>query len=127
MVKKHIFPIALAISAVSIVYTFVGSTSSQGKEIPNNRPLEKPKAIVVPMPKLKDSTALNPLEQYESHKIDSFFNVLSKRARFNGNVLVAHDGKILYRESFGVSDFKTKELLTDTSEFQLGSVSKQFT
>lgn len=127
MVKKHIFPIALAISAVSIVYTFVGSTSSQGKEVPNNRPAQKPKAIAVPMPKLKDSTALNTLEQYESHKIDSFFNVLSKRSRFNGNVLVAHDGKILYRSSFGVSDYKTKELLTDSSEFQLGSVSKQFT
>ncbi len=127
MEKKHIYPIALAISAVSIVYAFVGSTSSQGKpEAHNTRP-PQPKAIAVPMPKMKDSTALNSIEQYESHKIDSFFNVLSKRAKFNGNVLVAHNGKVLYKGSFGVSNYKTKDQLSDSSEFQLGSVSKQFT
>ncbi len=128
MVKKHIYPIVLTIAAVSVIYAFVGSTTSQGKpEKHEGFSPDKPKAIAVAMPKLKDSMALNASEQYESHKIDSFFHALSKRAKFNGNVLVAHSGKVLYKGSFGVSNYKTKDQLSDSSEFQLGSVSKQFT
>jgi CubicO group peptidase (beta-lactamase class C family) len=128
MVKKHVFPIVLTLAAVGVLYIFAGSTNSQGK--PGDKevvPPVKSKFIAVPKPPVKDSMALNSVEQYESHKIDSFFHVLSKNARFNGNVLVAHNGKALYEGSFGVSDYKTKALLSDSSEFQLGSVSKQFT
>ncbi|MGP8216703.1 MAG: serine hydrolase domain-containing protein [Bacteroidia bacterium] len=128
MVKKHIYPIVLAIAAVSIVYAFVGSTNSEGKpESKDGFASQKNKTIDIPLPPARDTMALSPVEQFESHKIDSFFHALVKHARFNGNVLVAHEGKVLYKGSFGVSDFKTKELLTDSSEFQLGSVSKQFT
>ena len=76
---------------------------------------------------LDSSAVFTPLEQFEAQAADSFFNVLATKARFNGSALVAHDGKILYTHQFGYSDFKTKEILTDTTEFQLGSVSKQFT
>lgn len=76
----------------------------------------------------KDSmAAFTPLEKFEAQSADTFFNALADKARFNGSVLVAHDGKILYTHQFGFSDFKTKEMLTDTTDFQLGSVSKQFT
>ncbi|HRN55891.1 MAG TPA: serine hydrolase domain-containing protein [Niabella sp.] len=46
---------------------------------------------------------------------------------FNGNVLVAKNGKIIYQKSFGYADFDTKRLLNDSSMFELASVSKQFT
>lgn len=75
----------------------------------------------------KDSTRFSALEKYEAQSADSFFNILYSRARFNGSALIAHDGKVLYKHQFGYSDYTTKETLTDTSEFQLGSVSKQFT
>ena len=78
--------------------------------------------------KHRDTVAIfTPLEKFEAQASDSFFNVLAEKARFNGSALVAHDGKILYTHQFGYADFKTHELLTDTTEFQLGSVSKQFT
>jgi len=73
------------------------------------------------------AVVFTPLEKFEAQTADSFFNALAATARFNGSALVAHDGKILYTHQFGYSDFKTKEILTDTTEFQLGSVSKQFT
>ncbi len=79
------------------------------------------------MRKFKDTIAFSPLEKYEAQSADSLFNILYTRARFNGSALIAHNGKILYQHLFGYSDFKTKEVLTDTSAFQLGSVSKQFT
>jgi CubicO group peptidase (beta-lactamase class C family) len=76
----------------------------------------------------KDTAAIfTPLEKFEAQASDSFFNILAEKARFNGSALVAHDGRILYTHQFGYSNFKTKEMLTDTTEFQLGSVSKQFT
>mgnify|MGYP001546062255 CR=1 FL=1 len=46
---------------------------------------------------------------------------------FNGNVLVAKNGKIIFQKSFGYADFDTKRLLNDSSVFELASVSKQFT
>lgn len=78
--------------------------------------------------KHRDTIAIfSPLEKFESRAADSFFNALAEKSRFNGSALVAHDGKILYTHQFGYANFKTREMLTDTTEFQLGSVSKQFT
>jgi len=46
---------------------------------------------------------------------------------FNGNVLVAKSGKILFRKSYGYRNYDTKELLDSNSVFELASISKQFT
>jgi CubicO group peptidase (beta-lactamase class C family) len=47
--------------------------------------------------------------------------------RFNGNILVAKGGNIIYQQSLGYADFNSKRLLNDSSVFELASVSKQFT
>lgn len=47
--------------------------------------------------------------------------------RFNGNVLVAKQGKVIYQQALGYADYNTKRLLNDSSVFELASVSKQFT
>ena len=59
--------------------------------------------------------------------LDSVMQSLVDTARFNGNVLVARDGKIVYQKSFGPSNFYTNEMLNDSSMFELASVSKAFT
>jgi CubicO group peptidase (beta-lactamase class C family) len=64
--------------------------------------------------------------QNKVQKIDSLMNTLFSTHDFNGNVLVAEKGKILYSHSFGFANEKTKEL-TVNSIFETGSVSKQFT
>jgi CubicO group peptidase (beta-lactamase class C family) len=46
---------------------------------------------------------------------------------FNGNVLVAKAGKIIFQKSYGYRNYDTKELLDSNSVFELASVSKQFT
>lgn len=46
---------------------------------------------------------------------------------FNGNVLIAQGGEVIYTKSFGYRNFDTKELLDDNSIFEIASVSKQFT
>ena len=46
---------------------------------------------------------------------------------FNGNVLVAKKGRIIYQQAFGFRNFDTKTALDNQSVFTMCSVSKQFT
>jgi CubicO group peptidase (beta-lactamase class C family) len=46
---------------------------------------------------------------------------------FNGNVLVAKGGNIIYQQALGYADYNSKRMLNDSSAFELASVSKQFT
>ncbi len=59
--------------------------------------------------------------------LDQFLQSQAQFNKFNGNVLVAEKGKVIFQKSFGYANFDTKELLNDTSVFELASVSKQFT
>jgi len=65
--------------------------------------------------------------QRVSSKLDSLLKRINKRHNFNGSVLVAKNGKILYNNQVGYADFRKKEPLNESSIFQLASVSKQFT
>jgi len=59
-------------------------------------------------------------------KVDSlFFN--KNKSEFNGVVLIGQKDSIFYSKAFGYADFKKRDSLTLHSDFQLASVSKQFT
>ena len=60
-------------------------------------------------------------------RIDDFMQNLHKKFGFNGNVLIAKKGKILYQNSFGWADYLHKDSLKLTSKFELASVSKPMT
>lgn len=62
-----------------------------------------------------------------SKQLDDFFTGQNKYYRFNGNVLVAENGKIVFQKSYGYANFDNQRMLNDTSVFELASVSKQFT
>ncbi|MFA6060425.1 MAG: serine hydrolase [Taibaiella sp.] len=61
------------------------------------------------------------------HTADSLFNSLHGQGKFNGNVLLAEHGHILYKKSFGLANEQTKTPLNEYSVFELASCSKQFT
>lgn len=61
------------------------------------------------------------------NRIDSLLKLSQRYYGFNGNVLVAHNGEVIFNKSYGYSNFAKKEALTDESVYQLASVSKQFT
>src|SRR5271154_6208096 len=65
----------------------------------------------------KDYSSL--LKQFMTGQHDYF--------RFNGNVLVAKGGNIIYQQALGYADFNSKNPLNDSSVFELASLSKQFT
>jgi len=59
--------------------------------------------------------------------LDSLFETLDKQGILNGCILVAEDGKPIYKKAFGYANFTTKQLLNNQTVFELASVSKQFT
>ncbi|RVU01365.1 class A beta-lactamase-related serine hydrolase [Mucilaginibacter limnophilus] len=63
----------------------------------------------------------------EDKKIDEFMQNLHKKRFFNGNVLVAKKGKIIYEKSFGWANYLTRDSLKLNSQFELASVSKTMT
>ncbi|MEJ7557211.1 MAG: serine hydrolase domain-containing protein [Pedobacter sp.] len=59
--------------------------------------------------------------------IADFVYNLHKKYGFNGNMLVAKDGKILYEKAIGWADYLHRDSLKIDSEFELASVTKTFT
>lgn len=59
--------------------------------------------------------------------IDAYFKRLHAVKNFNGAVLIARKGKIVYRNVFGYANYQKRIPLLIDSHFQLASVSKQFT
>jgi len=64
---------------------------------------------------------------FKEFKIDSIFRNLSGANRFNGCVLVAQHGQVIYKNSFGIANPMLNEPLSTNSVFQLASVSKTIT
>jgi CubicO group peptidase (beta-lactamase class C family) len=63
----------------------------------------------------------------KAFQIDTLFKNKVKHAGFNGCVLVAQYGQIIYKKAFGYSNLKTKDSLYTNSAFQLASASKTLT
>ncbi|HEU4470763.1 MAG TPA: serine hydrolase [Flavisolibacter sp.] len=60
-------------------------------------------------------------------KIETLVSAYANEGKFNGTVLVAHKGKIVYQKGFGWRRAEEKVPHTEGSIFQIGSITKQFT
>jgi CubicO group peptidase (beta-lactamase class C family) len=67
----------------------------------------------------------NSFAQNSSQRLDNYFTTTINP--INGNILVAENGKPIYKKSFGFADFKNKIPNSETSRFNIASVSKTFT
>lgn len=65
--------------------------------------------------------------QSRSEKLDQYFSAEYKNGQFNGNVLIAENGEIVYEHSFGYADLAAKRLNTSESVFPVASITKTFT
>ncbi len=59
--------------------------------------------------------------------VDSLMTTLYDRAQFNGSVLVATGGKVIYANGFGIADISKSINFTRKTTSYLASLSKQFT
>ncbi|GGD30761.1 serine hydrolase domain-containing protein [Flavobacterium orientale] len=63
----------------------------------------------------------------QTNTLDSLFTALYNKNAFNGNVLIADKGNVIFKKSYGLADEASKRKLNETTIFELASVSKQFT
>lgn len=75
----------------------------------------------------KDTVDLSYNPAKADKQIDAFMKNLHKKKGFNGNVLVAKEGKIVYQNSFGWADYLHRDSLKIGSQFELASVTKPMT
>lgn len=68
-----------------------------------------------------------PKDTFQDNGLSNYIDSLVKKNNFNGNILVATNNDIVYKASFGLSNFDTKDKLNDSSIFLMCSISKQFT
>ncbi|MBS7254271.1 serine hydrolase domain-containing protein [Flavobacterium branchiicola] len=59
-------------------------------------------------------------------KLDSLFESLQKTKTFNGNVLIAQNGKVIYEKAFGQADASNTIQLNKKYRFHIGSIAKEF-
>ena len=104
-----------------VLHSFSVATSEAEKDFFEDT-TELRKNINIPL-------AYHPFENTKevNHKLDSAFQRFNKRHDFHGSVLIAKNGKVVFKEHYGYADFKERTKIDDNSVFQLASVSKQFT
>ena len=65
-------------------------------------------------------------QENKADQLEEFFVVANQRGLFNGNVLIAEKGNIVYKKAIGFADASGKELLTEQHRFHIGSIAKEF-
>lgn len=65
--------------------------------------------------------------QTKVEKINELVDTYNSLDHFNGSVLVAEKGKIIFEKSIGIQNFKTKERSTNQSIYRIYSTTKTFT
>ena len=104
---------------------FILACSSEPDERVVIKELEKLK--VIPASKIYINREAGLIKK-KTQQLDSVFNRLVKLQGFNGTVLYAEKGRLIYEKAFGYADpLKKKQPLTTDSQFELASVSKMFT
>jgi len=67
------------------------------------------------------------IAQEASQKIEELIAAWAKNEKFNGTVLVAQNGHIVFQKGYGYKNAVTKEINNENTVFQIGSITKQFT
>ena len=78
-------------------------------------------------PKTETIKPLSDKDKIIGEKLDELFTQQYKSGLFNGSVLVAKADRVLFKKSFGLQNKSSRFFLTDSSMFQLASVSKIIT
>ncbi|MDB5000030.1 MAG: serine hydrolase [Mucilaginibacter sp.] len=106
------------ISCASVMLLLISCSSGHSDSKNDNKDSEKP---------FNTANLLKYDPKNGDKQIDAFMQHLHKVSGFNGNVLVAKKGKILYENAFGWANHLTRDSLTINSQFELASVTKTMT
>jgi CubicO group peptidase (beta-lactamase class C family) len=110
-------------SILTIASTLLLFASCSSK--PNNGSAENKTTVPAPPLDIKSLLTFNPKDG--DKRIDEFIKNLHKTRGFNGNILVAKQGKIVYENAIGWADYLHRDSLKINSQFEMASVSKTMT
>lgn len=65
--------------------------------------------------------------QNKTAQLDELLDKYTKYGQFNGSVLVADNGKVIYKKGFGMANMEWDIPNAPDTKFRLGSITKQFT
>jgi CubicO group peptidase (beta-lactamase class C family) len=116
---KHLLP-ALFFLLILPVMLAPGCRNSQ---VSSGGEIEEPEPLVPVAPKYAEMT---PRRAAVADSLRHYFDRLGKYG-FNGTVLCAENGEIVFSKAYGYANLKTKDSLSMESPFQLASVSKPIT
>lgn len=109
--KNLLYPIGIVI--------FLGCSYSNQKTVPP----KEVSAYTAPAPK---GLPQEELQYYNSIAKNHFENSLVNRG-FNGQILIAKNGTVVYEKSVGFADMRTKDSLDSKTPLHIASISKTFT
>jgi CubicO group peptidase (beta-lactamase class C family) len=69
----------------------------------------------------------NALAQEKAKKIDDLMTAYFNDGQFNGTILVAEKGNVIYKKGFGLANMEWNIANQPDTKFRLGSITKQFT
>ena len=92
----------------------------------NSHHAAPPKQTKMDSPYIFPSLSDKSKAYYNDEILDKYTKILLKN-NFNGSILVAKNGEIVFEDYKGTYNFKTKEPITETTPFHLASISKTFT
>src|SRR5262249_38776352 len=67
------------------------------------------------------------LAQDKAAKIDELMKTYNTYRQFNGAVLVAENGKVIFKKGYGMANMEWNIPIETDTKFRLGSITKQFT
>ncbi|WP_234979623.1 serine hydrolase domain-containing protein [Chitinophaga niabensis] len=119
--------VVLAISTSSIIYT--GCNSSSANRNNEKKRTVKPTSIyTVGLTEEQEQKILNSSKTRQiRQEVAELMRLKLSPGSFSGAILVARKGVVLYEHYQGLENHATKAPVTDSSSFQLASVSKTFT
>lgn len=80
-----------------------------------------------PSDKEKAAVLNSAVTKHQQQELNYFYNSRLLRTGFNGGILVAKKGVVIFEEYHGLENYRSKTPVNDSSSFQLASVSKTFT
>ena len=69
----------------------------------------------------------NKAKAYYGAEVEDKYHKIFGKSNFNGSILVAKNGEVVFEDYKGIYNYKTKEPITETTPFHLASISKTFT
>lgn len=129
MFMKRLKPIITLFTVSGLVFCTCCQNSAEGKKAVTKAPVpvEDTTYTLHLTSEEKEAILNRPRNRQLQQELNLFYNNQLLRTGFSGGILVAKKGVVLFEQYHGMEDLANKQPITDSSTFQMASVSKTFT